>query len=328
MARTVSSTIALPSPLTVVHAEIADGPVASVAEALNTLVEAHRGSLIADSGTADVPILGLSAEDVEYRVPIIGEPGAVEPAQLYARGRIQAAGSATLRVQSTGGADSATQAITSTTAAWYDLGTIDIDVDAEDYETIAVDVSTSTAEIELTDLVLYYERSRTALLACGSGLETYASGETPEDLDAAAGERPLTATRLRTRHETARALYARPQPAVATATGDASGLHGAVRAALLNSPTLGPNSGRTAELRVDCRLHHSGGSDASATVVVAGQTLTLTVSAGTSWASGTLNIAAPSESSDRPREVRATIYEADEIRTLSWCAWWRSLTYA
>lgn len=333
MARTVDTTLDLPTQTSRARQEIADADglgsgFESVWAAINTLCEHYRGSIICDGDSNGVWTANSQAP--QYRFPLQGESSSDEAADVWVYGRITSAGSATVRVITSGGGSTITQAITSTTLAWVSIGQVNVAISASDYEAIGFDISASTATIEVQAIAVFYARDRTALPAVAASAGSYPDGIIPHELSAAAGERVLTATRVRDAHSNLVALYKRPWPIV----------QGSFEPTLPSSAAIPWRSdvppqlkSSTITARFYARVNYTGNGTGLQTGTITllgpeGSTSISTTSVLADWlAVMDLSVTAPKEGTVRPdfRPFAVHVNQYLQLRSLS--GWWAGLGY-
>lgn len=221
MARSVDSTLVLPTRSTTARMEIADHTGRGsgwheLMSAVNTLLEQYRGSLVCDVDPAGV--YTQYSQSHPYRVPVPGELSSGESVDVWVYGRADRVGQVTIRASSIGTGDLTSLLINDTTLQWRFAGSFEIGTSGSDYDSITVgwDGGMVTAHPEIYAICIFFSRARTVLPAVGSGDLAYPEGSVPHDLVSAAGERVLTATRGRQPHDNLRLLYARAWPFVAS----------------------------------------------------------------------------------------------------------------
>lgn len=336
MARTIDATITPPTRTTVARTEIADANGrgsgwAAVHTAINSAYEQHRGS-----GIADADPLGLmtsNADTLRYKIPIQGESSSDEQYEVWIYGKITTAGSATVQAAATNSGDSGTVAVTSTTSDWWQLSTFDVSAGGSDHETIEITVTgTPTATIRIDAVAGFYARNRSsALPAVSSGSDAYPDGYVPHDLDASAGERVLTATRVRTTHENLRALYLRPWSLIASSNAR-SGWTNTTRTWRAEVPPQ--IVARTVTARVYVYVVWTGVSgvtdkgELTLTSLQTGDTASLVSITASGWYGAfDVDVSAPAEGVVRPRYRAFTLEANDHVSVYSVCGWWSGLSY-
>lgn len=331
MARTVDTTLDLPTRTSKARTEIADdnakgSGLEPMAAAINTLLEAYKGSLVADAGDA---ILTSNSNALYYRVPLQGEPSSDDDVDVWAYGRGNG-GNATLRVRSSAGASSSTVSA-STSIAWWNLGQVAVadNGSGEGYEDLTIDCTAGTPDLDAVSI--FYERAQTALPAVASAASEYPDGTLPLERSAYAGERPFTATRGVDMTRNLRKLYARRWPIVATAYQTGWGSTGAKRYFAGEIPTTQTPQTLTATIWV--RVTGTGVSGAGLGALTltdedSGSGDSAVVTNGvTGWQKLEVTRTSLPETSQRVTPVRFSITTGNYTSVTSICGWWEGVAY-
>lgn len=333
MARTVSSTLDLPNQTSWPHSEIADDNSndsgwQAIALACNTILEAYKGSLVADAGDA---IYTDAAAGLYYRVPLQGEPSTDDQVDAWAYGRGNG-GNCTLRLSSVAGSGS-TNVTASTAAAWYNIGQIAIadNGSGAGYEDLLLDCTAGTPDFDSVDI--FYERAQSTLPAVASAQDAYPDGTIPADEDAyAGGEEFLAPQRVVDLSDGVQACFVRRWPICATAWESTSGIAGPTTRPFRGEvpPTMSPQT-LTAHVWV-----RATGTSITAldhgSISLAVDGLEVTVSAvviqgSTAWYLLEVDVDAPAETAERPVEQVFELTIGDKTTITSLCAWWEGVAY-
>lgn len=332
MARTVSSTIDLPARLTHARGELADTRRDSgwrdSYEAVNTLVEHHRGALACDADPAGIATVNTQVH--RYRVPLQGLTS--EPLTVMVYGGTATAGQVTLRVTASNNASTSTLLLNSTVQAWRSFGLITISDNGSGYDEITINWAggTVTAHPLLYAVAIVYSRSRTTLLTPSSGA-AYADGIVPLDLDAVDGERVLTATRARDPAGNLRAVYARQWPICAASYARSPWTNSQIFFRSERPPQMAARL-ITARFYIYVAAYTGNGTAlqfgqlaVSADMTVAASQVAITSNGWTGPFD--LQMLAPAEGTARPFWSEFRVFANQYLTIGSLCGWWTGLSY-
>jgi len=190
------------------------------------------------------------------------------------------------------------------------LGTLNVVDDVSEWEDFEVTIS-STGENSLVTVTVYgvsiiYKRAANAILA-----GEYVNGQVSQDLDAYAGERPVSTARDRDLAGNLVAMYQERVGQVQSAAMDDRGIF---------SSDSGSIFGGTVPEDVTVLRVHVRTNNPAANVAVTGTTSSLTIvtsggGAVQTWYSGSLTVTP--ETAERVR-----VYQAPDSVITSICAWW------
>lgn len=332
MARTVSSTLILPTRDTLARNEIADSSGrgsgwVEVLRAINTLGAQHRGSLVCDADPNGV--ITSNGQTARYRVPMQALTNSETEVDVYIYGRVTTAGSATLSI--TSGADSVGIVVNSTSAQWWTASLLLADGSVDDYDTLDCAVSAATATIRIDAICVFYRRADTELPAVASGYTGYFDGFEPHDLVAIDGERPLSARIGRAAHGNLRRLYCRAWPIIAASTvrspwtADSLGFRAEIPPQIVSRELTA-----TFWAYVAYTGDGTGAQIGRLTVASQGRShIFSTTSLGFSGWAGPFHIGmnAPAEGLVRPTLKDFLVVANNRLDVYSLCGWWAGMSY-